>query len=129
MLYTLTLQLSGRQYAAALPVNLVCIRAFRDLQDSKDGPRLVDRGRRKYVIKDTSNGTVRAMNVNVTDVKKPLLAVADLNDKGYDVHFLRTSAFAQKDDGQRIDFVRRNGIFEYDVEVMPHRTFPGQPRA
>ena len=94
---------------------------------SKDGPRLPDRGRRKYVLKDRSNGTLRSINVNVTDVKKPLLAVADLNDKGYDVHFLRTKAYAEKGNGQRIDFIRRNCIFEYDVEVLPHTTFPGQP--
>ena len=41
VLYTQTLQLRGTQYAAALPVNLIRIRAFRDLRESKDAPRLV----------------------------------------------------------------------------------------
>ena len=69
------------------------------------------------------------MGVNVTDVKKPLLAVADLNDKGFDVHFERQQAYAKNDHGTRIDFVRRNGVFEYDVEVLPYRPFQGQPSA
>ena len=37
------------------------------------------------------------MGVNVTDVKKPLLAVADLNDKGFDVHFERQQPHAKND--------------------------------
>ena len=69
------------------------------------------------------------MGVNVTDVKKPLLAVADLNDKGFDVHFERQQAYAKNDQGTRIDFVRRNGVFEYDVEVLPYQSFQGQPSA
>ena len=91
---------------------------------------MLDRGKREYLLKDRNNGSLKMMNVNVTDCRKPLLAVADLNDKGYDVHFTRNVGhYAVNDQGKRIEFVRRNNVFEYDVEVLPHSSFPGQPRA
>ena len=91
---------------------------------------MLDRGRRDYALKDQQNGSIKMMGVHVTDCRKPLLAVADLNDKGYDVHFTRTKGhYAENDKGARIDFVWRNNVFEYDVEVLPHKSFPGQPQA
>ena len=91
---------------------------------------MVDRGKREYLLKDRSNGSLKKMNVNVTDCRKPLLAVADLNDQGFDVHFTRGFGhYAVNDNGKRIEFVRRNYVFEYDVEVLPHSSFQGQPPA
>ena len=51
----------------------------------KDGPTLVNHGRRQCTI--TVGGMKRILKVHVVFVRRPLLAVFDLLAIGHDVHF------------------------------------------
>ena len=51
----------------------------------KNGPTLVNHGRRRYVVK--VGGLERILKAHVVPVRKPLLAVCDLLATGHDVHF------------------------------------------
>ena len=59
------------------------------------------------------------MNVAVVPVRRVLLALADLLDTGHDVHFMHEGkSWAEHvETGERIDFARRGGKFEFEVEV------------
>ena len=71
------------------------------------------------------------LSVHVCDVRKPLLSVADVNDKGLDVHF-----FADRNKGAMvvdpqnktgIKIQRRNNVYEIDAAVLPWSGGPRQP--
>eukprot|EP00974_Lingulodinium_polyedra_P048109 4619264-Lingulodinium_polyedra.AAC.1 len=82
-----------------------------------DRPSLANLGQRRYQIR--VDGVERVMKTHVVPVRKPLLAVCDLVDKGRDVHFTKEASYAEhRDTGERIYFVRRGGKFEMDVEVL-----------
>ncbi len=82
-----------------------------------DRPSLANLGKRRYMLK--IDGIERIMNTHVVPVRKPLLAVCDLLDKGHDVHFTKEASYAvHRVTGERINFVRRGGKFEMDVEVI-----------
>ena len=87
-------------------------------------PSIKDEGCRQYRVVDGQQKT-RDLKVRVANVRKPLLAVADLNDLGHDVVFPATarglSAFARDArTGETTSFERRNRVFEYAVDVLPH---------
>ena len=79
----------------------------------------------------TADGKVRGAKVQVADVRKPLMSVAEMVDAGQDVHFLASGqAYAvHKATGEVTQFTRRKNVFELDVEVKPLRKggFQGQP--
>ena len=67
----------------------------------------------------------RDLKVHVADVRKPLLAVCDMNDQGQDVYFLAARpgqparAYAQHVSSLAVtDIIRRGGRFEIDAEVL-----------
>ena len=64
-------------------------------------------------------------------VRKPLLAVCDLLATGQEVHFTAEGSWAEhRKTGEVINFVRRGGKFETDVEVqLPHSSGIGSGRA
>ena len=78
-----------------------------------------DLGQRNYRLK-TTGGAMRQLKVTVADVRKPLLAVSEMTDAGHDVHFLANGrAYAtHAGTGQETKFVRRNGIYELEIEVL-----------
>ena len=53
-------------------------------------------------------------------MRKPLLAVADLNDRGWDVHFMsKKGAWAQHTETDDVvTFQRVGGRFEFEAEVL-----------
>ena len=64
----------------------------------------------------------RILKAHVVPVRKPLLAVCDLLATGQDAHFTAEGSWAgHRKTGDVINFVRRGGKFEIDVEVqLPH---------
>ena len=81
----------------------------------KNGPTLVNHGRRRYVVK--VGGLERILKA---PVRKPLLAVCDLLATGHDVHFTAKGSWVEhRKTGEVINFIRRGGRFEIDVEVQP----------
>ena len=95
----------------------------------KNGPTLVNHGRRRYVVK--VGGLERILKAHVVPVRKPLLAVCDLLATGHDVHFTEKGSWVEhRRTGEVINFVRRGGKFEIDVEVHPpNRSGNGSGRA
>ena len=84
----------------------------------KNGPTLVNHGRRRYVVK--VGGFERILKAHVVPVRKPLLAVCDLLATGHDVHFTAKGSWVEhRKTGEVINFIRRGGKFEIDVEVQP----------
>ena len=88
-----------------------------------------DEGKRKYHLVDRF-GQQTSINPRIAGVRKPLVAVADLNDRGFDVIFpatlRRTPAYAKHTaDNTTLTFDRRNQVYEYVVNVQP---FTGNDR-
>ena len=84
----------------------------------KNGPTLVNHGRRRYVVK--VGGFERILKAHVIPVRKPLLAVCDLLVTGHDVHFTAKGSWVEhRKRGEVINFIRRGGKLEIDVEVQP----------
>ena len=82
-----------------------------------------DEGQRNFVMVDR-NGQRTQINPRIAGVRKPLVSVADLNDRGFDVVFpatsRRTAAYARHIDGTTtLTFDRRNQVYEYVVSVEP----------
>ena len=69
----------------------------------------------------TAGGKLRGARVQIADVRKPLMSVAEMVDAGQDVHFLASGqAYAvHRDTGEVTQFARRKNVFELDVEVKP----------
>ena len=69
-----------------------------------------------------SDGSRRGARMQVTDVRKPLMSVADMNDAGQDVHFLASgqSYAVHRETGVVTKFVRKKNIFEIEAEVPPY---------
>ena len=59
----------------------------------KNGPTLVDRGRRRYTVKVV--GMKRILKAHVVPVRRPLLPVCDLLATGHDVHFTAEGSWAE----------------------------------
>ena len=87
-------------------------------------PTIPDEGERTYTIK-VPGGGARTIKANIAPIRKPLLAVADLNDKGHDVFFMAGRrgqpgrAYAEHvESGEVTPFIRRGGRFELDAVVL-----------
>ena len=62
----------------------------------------------------------------MADVRKNLLAVSQLVDQDHEVVFSKKGSYIRHTPtGWKIDMVRRNGIFEIDIDLVPH--FRGAP--
>ena len=63
---------------------------------------------------------LRIVRTAVADVSKNLLAVSALVDAGHDVKFTKNrSTIKHVATGAETEMVRRNGIWEIDVELVP----------
>ena len=83
----------------------------------KNCPTRVNHGRRRDVVK--VGGLERILKAHVVPVRKPLLAVCDLLATGHDVHFTAEGSWVEhRKTGEVINFIRRGGKFEIDVEVQ-----------
>ena len=73
----------------------------------------------------------RILKAHVVPVRRPLLAVCDLLATGHDVHFTAEGSWAEhRKTGDVINFVRRSGKFEIDVDVQhPNPSGNGSGRA
>ena len=70
------------------------------------------------------------MKVHFCDVRKPLLSVAEMNDRGLDVHFYADEskgAFCEHpSSGARVSIERVNNVFEIAASVSPWSGGSGQ---
>ncbi len=85
-----------------------------------------DRGSRKYRMTDKFGQDV-SMTVHVADVRKPLVSVADINDKGLDVIFPAdgNARIVDNKTGKEITIERSNGVFEVVADVVPFANSSG----
>jgi len=87
-------------------------------------PSLPNMGRRRYEL--DIGGLRRHANVHVVPVRKPLLAMCDLEDHGHDIYIVNGRRWAQhRETGEIIDIKRRGGRYEIDVEVVTPSDEPG----
>ena len=81
-----------------------------------------DEGKKVFDLVDR-NGVRTRIAPRICSVRNPLISVADLNDRGFDVVFPATSrnisAYAQHADGTKLIFDRSNQVYEYRVAVQP----------
>jgi len=76
---------------------------------------------RKLVTLYTASGTLVSTIFEVVDVRRPILSVARLTDKGYRVHFAGDDSHIVSPIGDRHDLRRRGGLFILDVRVAEGR--------
>ena len=97
----------------------------KDALASKDSKHLVNQGERFLHLK-MQDGTVLGARMQVTNVWKPLMSVADMNDAGKDVCFLAScqSYAVHRETGRVTKFITSKGVFEIDAEVPPYRLGP-----
>ena len=83
-----------------------------------DSPSIPDLGSRKFELR--VDGEQRWLKPHIAPVRKPLLAVCDLNDRGHDVHFMHDGrAWAvHHRTGQVTNFERAGTRYEIVAEVM-----------
>jgi len=109
-----------RKHAAA--------RGYRVLADSytgqvygtakKDGPKIVDEGRRVLQTRVSGAEKPRRLNTRRADVSKALMAVCDMVDHGQAVLFDSGGSYAfNKKTGERTPFVRKGKEWEMKVTL------------
>ena len=65
------------------------------------------------------NGVPRKSKVHVVAVRKPLLAMCDLEDTGHNIYIVNGVRYAEhKDTGERIMIHRRGGRYELEGDVV-----------
>ena len=84
-----------------------------------NGQRIADEGNREVFFTQGRGEKPRGMRAHVGDVRKGLICVAEMVDQGYEVHFGPNGHYAQRG-ADRVDFVRRNNVFEVEFEVVPY---------
>ena len=91
-----------------------------------DQPSIRDLGSRSFEL--LIGGKARQMKPHIAQVRKPLLAVCDLNDKGHDVHFMCDGrAWAEhRATGEVTQFERVGGRYEIVAEVVRPSGPPGR---
>ena len=75
------------------------------------------------VLLYTESGNPYQIGFQVTDVKRPLLSVSALTQKGNQVHIGKDGGVITEPNGQKLRFHRRSGVFVLDIWVAP---FQGQ---
>ena len=92
----------------------------------KNGPTLVNHGRRRYVVK--VGGLERILKAHVVPVQKPLLAVFDLLATGHDVHFTAKGSWVEhRKTGEVINFIRHGGAAPEPVGKRVGASFAVSP--
>ena len=88
--------------------------------------RIHDDGQREIWFE--TGGASRALRARVGDVSKALLAVASMVDSGHKVIFDSESSGGSmaihKTTGSVTKFVRRNNVFEVDLDIVPYSLTP-----
>jgi len=99
---------------------------IRPSQGSREGVRYVaangesmpNRGE-KHIQVLTSEGHKCVLNMQVTDVKKPLMSVARICDAGHEVVFASSGGYIRHcSTGQLTNFDRVDNVYRLKVEVM-----------
>ena len=102
---------------------------FEYVPAGKGSKGITDLGERVYDLTSDS-GQRMNMKVHVCDVRKPLLSVAEMNDRGLDVHFYADKskgAFCEHpSSGARASIERVNNAFEIAASVSPWSGGSGQ---
>ena len=82
-----------------------------------NGPTIKDAGSRDYTFQ--VGDAILEQTFHIADVRRPLAAMCEMCDQGWDCHFLSQGySYAEhKNTGQRIKFVRRGGRYEMDVKL------------
>ena len=89
-----------------------------------------DEGLRELIGRPNGQGEVMGIRARVADVHKALLSVAEVVDKGFRVVFdtdqdgRDTSHMVRKSTGQRVEFRRRNKVYEIDWDILPYQPGP-----
>ena len=89
-----------------------------------------DEGLRELIGRPNGQGPVMGIRARVADVHKALLSVAEVVDKGFRVVFdtdnkgRDTSHMVRKSDGHRVEFHRRNNVYEIDWDILPYQPAP-----
>ena len=88
----------------------------------KASAHLVNEGERVILLK-MGDGSQRGARMQVTNVRKPLVSVADMIDAGQDVHFMASgqSYAVHRESGLVTKFVRKKNIFEIEADVPSYR--------
>ena len=90
-----------------------------------------DEGLRELIGRPNGQGEVMGIRARVADVHKALLSVAEVVDKGFRVVFdtdqdgRDISHMVRKSNGQRVEFRRRNKVYEIDWDILPYQPGPG----
>ena len=98
-----------------------------------DGRRLMSAGGTeitnygdRHVGLSGCDGKTRILRCGVADVRKNLLAVSQLIDQDHEVVFSKKGSYIRHTpSGWKVDMVRRNGIFEIEMDLVPY--FRGAP--
>ena len=88
----------------------------------KGSAHLVNEGERVVLLK-MGDGSQRGARMQITNVRKPLVSVADMIDAGQDVHFMASGqSFAiHRESGVVTNFVRKKNIFEIEADVPSYK--------
>lgn len=91
---------------------------------------IVNEGERKIKL-EMKDGSTFGCRVQVAAVRKPLLAVSEMCDAGFDVHFFHTGeAYGiHPATGRTVNFKKVRGVYEIEAVVPPCSGGHGQPRA
>ena len=87
-----------------------------------------DEGLRELIGRPNGQGEVMGIRAGVADVHKALLSVAEVVEKGFRVVFdadqdgLDISYMVRNSNGQRVEFRRRNKVYEVDWDILPYQT-------
>ena len=93
-------------------------KSTRVLRSAK-GDQVEDNGDKIVAVK-TDSGRTHLIRVVSAGVKKNLLAVSDLNKKGFEVVFspVRGNFIMHCETGVKIDLTERNGVFEVTFDLL-----------
>ena len=100
-----------------------------DSSTAAEKPSIVDEGEK--IIRLGVQRGVKTLRVRACAVRRPLLAVADLNDQGWHVHCMaKNGAWAAHSSGEVVSFQRVGGRFEFEASVLGDGSGndPGQAR-
>ena len=88
-------------------------------------PSIRNLGTREYLLK--AAGQSMSHRPTICEVRRPLMSVAALNDNGWDVHFMaKNGSWAEHVQSETfLNFIRRGGRFELDVEIDETSGFQG----
>jgi hypothetical protein len=82
-----------------------------------NGSMMPNRGE-KHIHVRTSEGHKCLLNMQVTDVKKPLMSVARICDAGHEVHFTKDGGYIEHvESGQLTSFNREDNVYRLHVAV------------